>query len=378
MTRGKPPSATRREEDRKKGKRVLLCANYFLPHRDGVAIYASSLARNLVKRGLDVTVLTFNTDAAASEETLDGLRIVRLPCRNLLSGTYTIPRRNKEFKALFSQLLDERYDAVITNTRFFPMTWLGGRLARKKGARWIHVEHGNRHVKHQNPFVSLVAWLTDQTLGRWVFTHAAVTVGIAPANVAFARRMGAKKTVYIPNAIETDKFKKVKTDLRERLGIGANEKVVIFTGRLIRMKGVHDLIDAMKGLDATLLVVGDGPERRRLETQANDAGIRARFLGEQDEHGVIEALSIADAFVNPSYSEGLPTSVLEAAAMGLPIAATDVGGTKEILPSEPLLRPGDVSEMRSFIARALRTKGKKREMAPFSWDENAKRFEGIL
>ncbi len=376
MARGKPASASRRREDRENGKRVLLCANYFLPHRDGVANYASSLARHLSKLGNDVTILTFNTDNVASDERWEGMRVVRLPCRNLLSGTYTLPKKNEEYSRLSSSL--GKFDTIITNTRFFPMTWLGGRLARKTGARWIHVEHGNRFVKHQNPFVSLVAWLVDQTLGKWVFRSANITVGIAPANVAFARRMGAKKTAYIPNAIELERFKKVKTDLRERLGIAPEEKVVVFTGRLIKMKGVHDLIDAMKGVDACLLVVGDGPERPRLETQAKEAGVRAHFLGKQDEHGVIEALSIADVFVNPSYSEGMPTSVLEAAAMGLPIVATDVGGTKEILTKEELITPGDSQGLVRIIKNKLKERGRKRNLTRFTWDENAKRFEGIL
>ena len=207
----------------------------------------------------------------------------------------------------------------------------------------------------QNPLVSLVAWLVDQTKGRWVFQRADITVGIAPQNVAFARRLGSHRTTYIPNAIEVERFKKVATDLRERLGIGPQEKIIVFAGRLIRMKGVNDLIEAMKGLNAHLLVVGDGPERTRLEEQAKANGVHAQFLGAQDEQGVIEALSIADLFVNPSYSEGLPTSILEAAAMESPHRDRTWGneGNHHEEDGRQLIPAGDISALRTAIAQTL-------------------------
>jgi|GEM_PF-626599 len=364
------------------GKRILLCANYYLPHRDGVANYAAGLAAALKKRGHEVKILTFDTEQVGPSQKIDGIPVVRLPCRNVLGGTYTLSKKDEGYRKTISGLIAERFDAIITNTRFFPMTWLGGHLARRMRTRWIHVEHGNRHVKHQNPFVALVAWLVDETLGKRVFTHAAVTVGIAPANVAFARRMGAKKTIYIPNAIDTKAYAKdakAGAALRKQLGIGTKEKVVVFVGRLGRMKGVHDLINAMRGLDATLLIVGDGPERARLEAQARRAKIKAHFLGEQDTKGVIAALSAADAFANPSYSEGMPTSVLEAAATGLPVAATDVGGTAEIVGKDGLLvRPGDVEGLRKAVTEALAAKRRTYRLARFTWQRSAKRFAELL
>jgi len=360
-----------------KRKRLLLCANYFLPHRDGVTNYVAGLANELKER-YEVTILAFNTEGAPQRERWNGCTILRLPCRLVLGGAYTLPRRNREYRNVLRSLETERFDVVVTNTRFFPMTWLGGRLARRTTARWVHVEHGNNFVKHQNPFVSLVAWLVDQTRGRQVFRNADLTVGIAFQNAEFSRRLGAKRAIYIPNAIDPAQYKRVKTDIRERLAIRPNEKIVLFVGRLIRMKGVHDLITAMKEIDARLVIVGDGPERTRLEQQAKAAGINAHFLGEKDKAGVIAALSVADLFVNPSYSEGLPTSVLEAAAIGLPIVATDVGGTRSILPEETLLTPGDVQGLRHAIITGLQKKNVRYDLAEFTWKRNGERFTALL
>ncbi|GAI54214.1 unnamed protein product, partial [marine sediment metagenome] len=108
--------------------------------------------------------------------------------------------------------------------------------------------------------------------------------------------------------------------------------------RLIYAKGVQDLISAFPMVkraipNVKLLVVGDGPYGCQLEELASrtDCSRAIKFLGQKSQDEIIEILSMADVFVNPSYSEGLPTSVLEAAAIGVPIVATDVGGTSEII-----------------------------------------------
>ncbi len=113
--------------------------------------------------------------------------------------------------------------------------------------------------------------------------------------------------------------------------------IITFVGRLIEAKGVQDLIEAYCHLifpkihpKLELWIIGDGNYRKQLEAQAANCP-SIKFLGEQSHNIVMEYLKQTDIFVNPSYSEGLPTSVLEAASLGLPIVATDVGGTREII-----------------------------------------------
>ena len=82
-----------------------------------------------------------------------------------------------------------------------------------------------------------------------------------------------------------------------------------------------------------LAVIGDGPYRRPLERLAENLALSGTvsFLGEMDRIGIRDELRAATLFANPSHSEGLPVSVLEAAALAVPIVATDVGGTREII-----------------------------------------------
>jgi glycosyltransferase involved in cell wall biosynthesis len=113
---------------------------------------------------------------------------------------------------------------------------------------------------------------------------------------------------------------------------------LLFVGRLVPRKEVPVLIEALvrvraRGRDAELDLVGDGPERERLEALAASTGLRGamRFLGMLDEAGVAGALHKADLLVVPSSSEGLPAVIMEALASGLPVVASEIDGIPELV-----------------------------------------------
>jgi len=117
---------------------------------------------------------------------------------------------------------------------------------------------------------------------------------------------------------------------------------VLFVGRLVEKKGADTLIDAMARLRETapgleLSVIGDGPVRGDLEKRARAAGIKAQFQGWQDEKKVRAAMRRALLLAVPSRaaeggdSEGLPTVIMEAMAIGVPVVATRHAGIPEIV-----------------------------------------------
>lgn len=106
----------------------------------------------------------------------------------------------------------------------------------------------------------------------------------------------------------------------------------VYVGRLVKEKGVGELIDAFNELiigypSSQLIVVGDGPDRKIFESKHNNGSIH--FVGHQDTPQ--EYLALADVFVYPTYHEGFSLSLVEAAMMSLPIITTDVGGNPEII-----------------------------------------------
>lgn len=100
-------------------QRILIFAGYFLPYSGGYANSIFQLARRLVARGQAVTVVTSNTEGAAAEEVLDGVRVLRMPCWHLLSGTFPVPKFSRANFRLLRRLATEGFTVVNTQTRFF-------------------------------------------------------------------------------------------------------------------------------------------------------------------------------------------------------------------------------------------------------------------
>jgi len=126
-------------------------------------------------------------------------------------------------------------------------------------------------------------------------------------------------------------------ELRRRLGIAAGERVVLTVGRLSLEKGHADALrvfrllrDRMPAQPLRLLIVGDGPERRRLGALADRLGLAQSviFAGHQDQIAAFYAA--ANVFLLTSHSEGSPNALLEAMSAGLPVVATRVGGVPEL------------------------------------------------
>jgi len=112
----------------------------------------------------------------------------------------------------------------------------------------------------------------------------------------------------------------------------------VFVGSLRELKGVDVLLDALallhkKGRRATLWIVGDGPERGRLEERARALGVSDRiyFAGQRPHDEIGSWIAECDYLVLPSFSEGRPNVVYEAFACGVPVVATDIPGTREIV-----------------------------------------------
>ena len=113
---------------------------------------------------------------------------------------------------------------------------------------------------------------------------------------------------------------------------------VLFVGRPGLRKGIPWLVEALTQLcterpDLRITIVGDGPERQGVETLVRSAGIsdRVHFTGYQSSAQVAEWLSTADVFVLPSLAEGVPIALMEAMAAEVPVIATNVGGTSELV-----------------------------------------------
>lgn len=369
--------------------KILIFAPYFYPHKGGVEQYCFELAKRLCKHNR-VVVLTSKFRDEAEIENIAGFKVYRLTSWNLIGKTWPVAKPTKKNKGLFKKAISFQPNVIITNTRLFPQSLKGIILAKKIRIKSIHIEHGGSHPKTNNKIFSFLAYIYDQTLGRLTISLADKVITLAKPSALFAQKLGAKNIYIFHNSVDTRFF---KPNPKPKNRKGDKETVrILYIGRLIKAKGVEDLISVFKKInrkDLILDIIGEGNYKNKLVEQAkNDQ--RIKFWGEKDYSEIKKILSQGDIFVNPSYTEGMPTSVLEAGAMGLACIATDVGGTNEIIENNKngfLFKPHDGLNLNKFLEKIIYDKKlrdkfsqriQKKITKKFSWDRNIKKFENLL
>ncbi len=151
-----------------------------------------------------------------------------------------------------------------------------------------------------------------------------------------------------------------RNDMRAQLNVQPNEVCIITVARAIAAKGLYDLLDAVAYLPdsvkACFLLVGEGPDQEGLIRHAEKRSLtkRVRFLGGRSD--VPALLQAADLFVLPSHAEGMPLTIMEAMAAGLPVLATRVGGVPEVVEdglTGLLIEPHRPSQLAASIMRLV-------------------------
>lgn len=137
----------------------------------------------------------------------------------------------------------------------------------------------------------------------------------------------------VPNGVDIVNFTKEVEDIRSKLNIQPEDKVVVTSSRLVHKNGVDILIKSVKDLPVKLLILGDGELRSKYEALAKSLDIENKviFQGHIDHAQLPKYLKISDVYARPSRSEGLGVGFLEAMAAGLPIIGTKIGGIPEFL-----------------------------------------------
>ncbi len=201
---------------------------------------------------------------------------------------------------------------------------IGLLAARRAGVPIVSTLHGWTPVNRSLRIYEAL----DRLVLRW-FDH--IICVSRPLYEQMRRRLPFNRVTFLPNAVSTPPADGLAPRARS-----TTRKTILFVGRLSHEKGVDILLRAfahsLAGRDDTrLLILGDGPDRGENEQLARDLGIadRMEFLGFQRD--VPAFYRCADLFVLPSRSEGVPLSLLEAMAAGLPLVATRVGGVPDVI-----------------------------------------------
>ncbi len=305
---------------------ILFIIRYFHPYIGGMEKKTLGLASKLMQRGVPVEVVTSRFYGTwPQHELVKGVSVCRLPSPRIkIIGAFVF------LISLFTYLLKNRSRIAIIQT--FQVGYcsavaiLIGRILSKPTLLNLACSgRGGDIYRHTRTpwgrvFLLLCGYASRIVILNREMLQELQTISYNPHRV-----------VYIPNGVDLTIYCESyeRESLRKQLGI-TEEKVILYTGRLARQKGLEFLIHAFASLSVVipvkLYIMGSGRELPRLKrlVKQYDAEHRIKILPAVEE--VVTYLQIADIFVMPSLYEGLSNSILEAMACAVPVVATRVEG----------------------------------------------------
>jgi glycosyltransferase involved in cell wall biosynthesis len=344
----------------------------------GTESQMAATALHLSRLRYDVTVGCLRAEGPLLNLLMNaGIPVVEFPKKKTLlslNGMYQLLR-------IVFFILRNKFQVIHThdlwaNLLGVPAAWLAGTPIIVSSRRYL------ADLEWYTPWRSRIM----RTIYR-LSTH--VVVNSEPVRDLLLTRYGLhpEKVRVIRNAVDSRRFVVIRRDKKELLpGIDEGVKLIAVVANMYSpVKGHHRLVDAARTVcrlhpDATFLLIGDGPERSKVEKQVATAELGKNFIFLGRRKDVPELLACCDLSVLPSEAEGLPNAVLEAMAAGLPVVATRVGGTPEIIEHDVsglLVSSQDTEALAGAIVRILENRdlaarlaqaGQKRMRTHFSFD----------
>jgi len=308
----------------------------------GPALHVAYLTAGLAERGYDTTLVAGTVgrgeESMASVAERRGVKIERL---DELHREIAPLRDGRAILRLARIMRHERPTILHTHTA---KAGAVGRIAALLAGRArppiiVHTFHGHVLRGYFGPLTTFTFRILERLLAR----VSTVLVAVSPEvrdDLVRLRVAPASKFVVIRLGIELDERiagdEASRHETRRLVGLGPEAFVVGWVGRMTAVKRTDDVVRTLRklvdlGVDAHLLLVGDGPDRAGLERRAHELGVirRCLFVGYQEQvGGFYEAI---DALLLPSVNEGTPVSVIEALAARRPAVATRVGGIPDVV-----------------------------------------------
>jgi glycosyltransferase involved in cell wall biosynthesis len=315
--------------------RILQIAPFYPPHVGGIEYHVEALSKKLVEAGHQVTVYTSNVPRLAKHQTVSGVDIHRFNC-------LCMPLNNPIAPGVLPKLLAKNeFDVVHVHGHLHMFGNVAAVSNKFRRRPMVLTSHGA--VLDLRGWRRPVEMLYHRTVGKWTLRSAHRIIALSSAQKEVLQRLGANPAVIgvVPHWVDLGQAK-MQADpeaFRSTYGFG-NRGILLVVGRLLPVKGIEYLIEALKYTQTrpALAIVGDeapgySGTRRALEQQVADLGLQkdVSFLGYFPKEALAAAYTAADLFVLPSIAEGLPLVLLEAMAYGKCVVATDIPGNSDVV-----------------------------------------------
>jgi len=336
--------------------KVLQLGKFYPPAKGGMetilALICERTAQHVRNR-----VLVANSRPSTVEERHGSIEVIRVAALTRIGAVAVCP-------SLPFELARETADIIVLHEPN-PMALVAYFLARPAGRLivWYHsdvIRPSWRYRLFYQPFLRFALSRAER-----IVVSSPLLGESAPA----LRDFQAKCTV-IPFGVEKAATDRPDQERVAEIRRDVSQPIVLFVGRLVPYKGVDVLLDAMAGLNAVALIVGEGPQRASLEAQAHRLGVasRVRFVGSVTDQELASLYRACDVFVLPSVTrqEAFGVVQLEAMAAGKPVVSTDlgtgVGWVNRHGETGYVVPPRDAGALREAIQRLLTDPDLRRSM----------------
>ena len=323
--------------------RILLVTPYFYPKTGGLENYAYRIAKGLVKRGFEITVLCSHDkrDMKTKLEVIDGIKVIRLGLDFKISNT---PVKINLFNVIYNIIKENEFELVNAHTPVPFYADVSAMVCRKLKLPFVLTYH-NDNVKENFPMnFAAEAYNYSFNIATLKSSDCIITPSLYCYKESKFLRMFADKVVHIPPGIEVEKYSAKRSfRLQDDFNIPCDAKIVMFVGNMgkeHRHKGVDYLIKAFRMVkeiikNAYLVLVGSGsliPEYKKLCARLKMAD-SVIFTGFVSDDVLIEYYRGSDVIVLPSVTaqEGFGMVLIEANACGKPVIGSKVGGIKYVI-----------------------------------------------
>ena len=377
--------------------RICLVTHFFPPHMGGIEKVSYEQSKRLTKSGYEIDVLTSKVKGQ-NEHPTKGIRIIPYSSINI-AERFGVPYPIITIDAYkrFRQAI-KKCDLVHAHGHVYISSSLAGIFAKKYKKPFIVTQH-NTFIDYRS-WLNLIEHLNDYIIGKSVIKRADRILTVSKETMKYVLRLGAdiSKTSLMYNGVDPNCFSSLeKGECRKSLGLPQERKIILSVRRLVYKNGLDTLIESAylatkNKKDLLFVITGKGPSRELIEQRIKQLGIEKNIMltGFVPDELLPSYYHAADYFILPSASgEGLPLVLFEAMACGLPIIATIVGGTPEIIENMKngiLVPPRNPEEMTKALTKLLIDQSLGKRMGKeatknvknrFSWEENVRKLKEV-
>jgi len=327
---------------------ILYVSEYFYPRVAGGEIVSWQYCTGLAERGHKIYVITSRMEDRPEREVIDGVEIFRPIQSASLSGDNGLLGINALYKRasfafklypILQQFIRSHQIDLIYNVAYIP-TLSAGRAASGLNIPVITGVFsicGTTWFQIANPIIALLNYLMEIFIIK--FGKHDVIHSLSNYATAKVRAQTSAKIAIIPPPVDAEEIRKVKEtadtkSIRRQLGIEGERQFLLFVGSLSPVKNVVELVTALSSSHSNfkLVLVGEGPERHRLEDRIKklNMGYKVLLLGQLPHAETLGLINSCDTLIMASKTETFGIVVPEALAMDRPVVATPVGCVPEI------------------------------------------------